>query len=364
MRACFVVRHAEWTGRARAFADAANVLAARGYETCFVAPEAGEAARVLAAAGHDVVGMPAAGGWLRTGWRLRRVVARRLSEVLFVHDDREHLEAAAAVRLAGRGAIVRRTPATERLVLGRDGRLAMRLAATAFVFADAEDVRGMTPPHRALAAHVAPPGVAARAPRLEAGGGGALGAAASDTSLHLVIVAGGDRRHDTLVALRAFALLAPRLPALRATVILPAAGIDAMRIEAAALGMAERVTWRGADAPRGEVLAGAHLAWVIASADDAAFALLDALAYGVPVVAERSPVSARFVVDGVTGVLRHRMEEAAWASTVAAALADTAAHTAMSAAALRAAARWPLDAGAEGWIQVTEAARDRARWIS
>jgi len=365
VRACFVVRHATWSGNARAFADAATLLAARGYETCFAVPEASETARVLSAAGHDVIGLPWTGGWLRAGWRLRGVVARRLSEVLFVHDDREHLEAAAAVRLSGRGAVVRRTPSAERLTLGRDGRFAMRLAATGFVFAHADDVRGMTPPRGALAAHVAVPGVAPVAPPAadavaSIGGAGV----ADDGSLRVVIVAGADRRHETLVALRALALLAPRLPALRATVFTPAADVDAARLEAAALGVADRIAWCAAGAPRGDALRGARLAWVVASADDAAFAQLDALAHGVPVLAERAPVAARFTDDGVAGLLLRRSDEAGWASVIAAALADTPRHAAMSDAARRAAARWPFDGGVDGWLQVTEAARDRARWIS
>lgn len=358
MRACFVVQGTAWSGTTRAFADAATLLAARGYETCFAAPAESENERWLVAAGHDVVGLRRGGGWMRAGWRLRGVVSRKLSEVLFVHDDREHLVAAAAIRLAGRGAIVRRTPSGERLALGRDGRLAMRLAATGFVFAHADDVRGMTPPRGALAAHVAPPGVALNASRAAA----VFGTIAAVRSQHLAIVAGTDQRREALVALRALALLSPRLPALRATFFSPAADTDAVRIEAAALGIAERIEWRSLGTPLTGVLAEASLLWVIASGDDAVFAMLDGLGQGVPVVAERSELAARYLEDGVTAVLRHRGDEAEWASVIAAALARTDELDAMRRAARAAAARWPLDAGADGWLQVTEAARDRTRW--
>ena len=357
MRACFVVHGAAWSGAARAFADAASLLAAHGYETCLVAPAGSETERILLGAGHDVIGMARGGGGLRSGWRLHAVVSRRLIEVLFVHDDREHFAAAAAIRFAGRGAVVRRIPSGERLALGRDGRLAMRMAATGFVFAHADDLRSATPPRGALAAHVAPPGVALDPPP-----SAAIGAIQAATGQRLAIVAGADQRRDALVALRALALLAPRLPALRATVFAPAADTDAVRLEAAALGVADRIDWRPTGASCRDGLAGAALAWVIAASDDAAYAMLDALSLGVPVVAERSVVTARFVDDGVTGVLRHRGGEAEWASVVAATLARTEPLAAMRAAATRAAARWPLDAGADGWLQVTEAARDRARW--
>ncbi len=349
-----------WSGATRAFADAAVLLAARGYETCFVAPAASEAERGLVLAGHDVIGVRSGGGWLRAGARLRRVVSSRLSEVLFVHDDREHLTAAAAIRLAGRGAVVRRTPSAERLTLGRDGRLAMRLAATGFVFAHGDDARGTTPPRGALAAHVAPPGVAVVAPRPDA----AVGTIGGAVSPRLVLIVGADQRREALVALRALSLLAPRHQGLRVTAFWPAADIETMRLEAAALGVADVVEWRATGAPRADVLAAADLAWVIATADDAAFAALDALAYGVPVLAERSPVTSRVIDDGVTGILRHRADESEWASVVAAALARPDRMQGMRDAARRAAARWPFDAGAEGWVQVTEAARDRARWTT
>lgn len=359
MRACFVAHGAAWSGSTRAFADAATLLGARGYETCLVAPAGSEAERCLGAEGYDVIGLASGGGWMRAGWRLRHVISARLTEVLFVHDDREHLAAAAAIRLAGRGAVVRRTAAGERLSLGREGRLAMRLAATGFVFAHADDMRGTAPPRGALAALVAAPGVAAAMPRPSA----AVGAIQPDGQ-RLVVFAGVDRRRELLVALRALALLAPRLPALRATVFSPATDADAVRIEAAALGVADRLDWRAAGARRDDVLAVAALAWVIASADDAVFAILDALRHGVPVLSERTPLSARYVDDGVTGVLRHRSAEAQWAAEIAAALAHAERADAMRAAAQQRAAGWPLEAGADGWLQAADAARDRTRWTT
>ncbi len=362
MRACFVAHGAAWSGSTRAFADAATLLGARGYETCLVAPVGSEAERCLLAAGHDVIGLASGGGWMRAGWRLRRVISARLTEVLFVHDDGEHLAAAAAARFSGRGAVVRRTAAGERLALGREGRLAMRLAATGFVFAHADDMRGTEPPHGALAALVAPPGVpapAAGTPRPSA----AIGAIQPDVQ-RLVVVAGADRRREMLVALRALALLAPRLPALRMTMVAPMADADAVRIEAAALGVAGRLQWSSGGSRSDDVLAGAVLAWVIASGDDAVFAILDAMRQGVPVLGERTPLTARYVEDGVTGILRHRGDETRWASEIAAALAHPDRADALRTAARQSAARWPADAGADGWLQAADAARDRTRWAT
>jgi hypothetical protein len=75
-------------------------------------------------------------------------------------------------------------------------------------------------------------------------------------------------------------------------------------------------------------------------------------------------MSARYVEDGVTGVLRHRSDEAQWASVVAATLAHAERLDAMRAAAQQSAERWALDVGADGWLQVADAARDRTRWTA
>ncbi|MBW7934482.1 MAG: glycosyltransferase family 4 protein [Gemmatimonadaceae bacterium] len=361
MRACFVVHDPSWCGATRAFADAATLLAARGYETCFAAPSQSDAERALRAAGHDAIGVATGGGWVRQGWHLRRVIAARLTEVVFVHTDREHLVAAAAVRLAGRGAVVRRTAAGDRLSLGRDGRLAMRIAATGFVFAHADDLRSATPPARALAAHIAPPGVAFAPPRPAAPA--AVGAIRPPAP-HLLIVAGADRRRDLLVAIRTLALLAPRRPELRTVIVTSAADADLVRVEAAALGVADRVTCLPPQTALADALRGAALAWVIASADDAVYAMLDALASGVPVLSERSPLAARYIEDGVSGLLRHRAEDAEWASVIAGLLARPDQGDTMRAGAREAAARAPFDAGAEGWLLVADAARDRTRWTT
>jgi hypothetical protein len=84
----------------------------------------------------------------------------------------------------------------------------------------------------------------------------------------------------------------------------------------------------------------------------------------VPVLGERTPLNGRYVENGVTGILRHRGDEAQWASEIAAALAHQDRADALHTAARQSAARWPLDAGADGWLQVADAARDRTRWAT
>src|ERR1700722_17892396 len=132
MRVCMSHADHEWSGRARAFADAAAALRARGCEVTVVCTRGSAVEQRLLSSGHDPIGIRTRGTWLGVGWRLARVLRRNFVEVVFVHSEREQLHAAAAVRLSGRGAVVRRTPPFGRLTFGRGARFAARIAATGF----------------------------------------------------------------------------------------------------------------------------------------------------------------------------------------------------------------------------------------
>jgi hypothetical protein len=352
VRVCFYHRDAAWTGRARAFADAARALRERGYEVSIVAQRDTEAARCFAAQGFETHTLRTDASWIRVGWRLRRVLAGRFVEVVFVHDEREQLEAAAAVRFADRGAIMRRVPPLGHLTLGRDARLGMRLASSGFLFAFEEDLRSARPPRRALEPVVAPPAV-------ESGGAPARDATAPRS---IVTIFDGARRTEIAVLLRAAALLADRHPDLRFTLVGPPDHDDAVRLQAAALGVAPIVTLVTDPAARTATVAAATLAWVCADADDAAYALLDAQRLGVPVIATRDPLTLRFVSPDVDGLLTAPLDAAALAATFASLLADPSRTARLAAGGIAAAARWTGDAMAEGFERAAAAARDRTRW--
>ena|SRR5687768_1455641 len=128
MRALFYHADRAWSGRARAFAAAARGLAGRGYQVTFVCQPDSAVEQRLSPSGYDIVpvaGRPGVG----TGFRLRRLMHDRFVEVVFVHTEREHLAAALALRLAERGAVIRRLGAGESLAVARSSRTARRLAA-------------------------------------------------------------------------------------------------------------------------------------------------------------------------------------------------------------------------------------------
>ncbi len=352
MRVCFYHLEPAWSARARIFADAAGALKSRGFEVTMVCARDSEVARRFGASGHETIVLRTNGGWLRAGWRLRAVLKRHFVEVVFVHSEFEQLAASAAVRLADRGAVVRRIPALGRLTLGGDGRMAMRLAATGFLFAFPDDARGAPAPTRALEPVIAPPGVVTAALRVPRETGVRTIACIFDAA----------QRERVAIALRTIAMLAERHPELRCSLIGPAGDDDSLRIQAAALGIGEIIRWTGNPSDRDDVLASADLAWLIAESDDLACGLLDCFACGVGIIAERTPLSTRFVTDGIEGVLTAGLDASGYAALIASLLADNARRGAFAAAAREAAARWPIGAMGDGFERSTTSARDRTRW--
>ena len=213
MRVCFYHAEPEWSGRARAFADAASALRARGYEVTFVCERGSAVQRRLVVAGHDAIGIRARGSWPGVALRLGAILRRNFVEAVFVHSEREQLQAAAAVRFADRGAIVRRMPPFGSLTLGGGARFAARIAATGFLFAFDADLRAARPPARALEPFVAPPAVVPSS--------ATPAAARTDGARHIVCFFGIDSRGAASVALRAAALLAERHHDIRFTLLGP-----------------------------------------------------------------------------------------------------------------------------------------------
>ena len=166
-------------------------------------------------------------------------------------------------------------------------------------------------------------------------------------------------------ALRAVALLAGRHPDIRLTLLGPGDRGDAFKLQAAALGIVSLV-----DMPRDDAtaetdratVAAAELGWVLSLADDAMFAMLDCFAAGVPVLAERNPLTGRLVRDGESGVLIPALDAPDTAAEIAALLADGARRGRLAGGARAAAASWPPAAMAGGFERATAAARDRTRW--
>jgi hypothetical protein len=367
MRILFLHSATSWTGTARVFAAAARALGERGYPVMFVCAQGSEVERRVSFTGFEVVTLPGMGSWRREVAALRRLIRDRFIEVVFVHGERGHAVAAAAVRLAARGAIVRRIAPDETPGFGARSWLSLRLAAGGLLVSDA----GALPPPpigaRMLEPEVADLGVRPEeydepAGRTVSGGRSSGGVASPFT---IAVLLDGAAPAAAATALRAAALLAPRHPGLRLTMLGVGPGLgDTLRLHAAALGISHALRIGDRRDDRLPALRRADLVWVIARGDDAAWGALDGMALRLPVFADRQTTASRFVAPDQTGAVLPPGDPHAAAAGIAALMGDPARRLTMGAAGRERVARtWPLDAMADGFQRAAEHALDRSRWI-
>jgi hypothetical protein len=214
MRSLFYYSGRGWTGEARAFAIAARGLAARGEPVTVVCRPDGDAELGFAREELDVVTIPVTDSVTRDAWRLRAVLKEKFTEVVFLHTEREQLVASSAMRLAARGAIVRRIPTGCAVGAGRGARLASRLASVRLHFSTEEE--------RARAGaesdgYVAPLGVDLE--RLDAERAASRSTLGVEPGTKLMVCVADKRARSRITtALRTVGLLAERHPGLRISV--------------------------------------------------------------------------------------------------------------------------------------------------
>ena len=325
-RILFLVSGRAWSASARAFVLAARGLAARGCEVMLACKSECPVQVRAAASQIDVVALEPNASGAGDTWQLRKTVQDRSPDVVFVHTDEEHLVASSAVRLGRGGArIVRRIPPFAVVESGTRVRLASRLAPSALLYSTVADRDAA--PRNDTRASVAPLAVdpsehAAATPVSKV----SIGAPAN--ARLIVCVNDGVDQQRALTALRTLALLAPRHPELHFALV-GDANQDELRMHGAALGINTKVSYLGAREDELSVLRAADTGWIAATGDAAAFAALDFMACGVPIVAERSPLTEHYVADGIAGLLLGQSDATTTAGGVAAFLARDEIRTAM-----------------------------------
>jgi glycosyltransferase involved in cell wall biosynthesis len=299
-------------------------------------------------------------------WSLRRVLQERFVEVAFVHTDREQLLVSSAMRLAERGAIIRRVPAFLAPALLRSGRLALRIASAGLIFTtEAELAQAQASPELAtmpLPPAVAPLGVDVASyesvrplPRATIG--------VPAQGLLIVCSYEPSARFRLATAMRTLALLLPRHPDVHLAVLGPGSQDDDLRMHAAALGVSNSVTFLGQRPDDVAVLRSADAGWIVAGADEGAFAFLDLMAMRIPVLAERGVLPQHYVADGITGLLLSPGAPSHTAATVAPFFVHQELRTAMGNAART---RVQRDFGEadmiDGFERAASVGADRKRW--
>lgn len=361
MRAVFLYTGVDWSGSARAFAVAARAFAEAGDPVTFVVDPQAHVKEHVPGAGFEIAELDASGGWLNAALALRRILREKNADVVFVHTDREHLIAGVACWLGRRAAIVRRTPAGGRLYMGNGARFAARLRRTVYLFTHEADVRAAMLPRGATTV-VAELGVdPARYPVDLEGDELAQADAATadrDKGSHFLCIYDLHARGRAAMAIRTLALLAPRHPAVHLFVVGPGSDYEDVRMHIAAVDLLPRVSLLGERDDVASLIAAADLGWVACEGDEAAFAMLDMMALGVPVVTAEDAIARRYVADGISGLVVPWGDAALAAGMVAGLLASPGRIDAMGEAAR---ARVARDFGERGMLDGFDRAATLAR---
>jgi glycosyltransferase involved in cell wall biosynthesis len=362
MRVLLYLGDTHWSGSARALLTAARGLAERGHQTTLACCAGGTLDERARASGVDVVSINASASAVGGALDLRKLLRERFIEVVVVENERDQLVVSSAMRLAQRGAVLRRLPAFENVELRRGGRLALKIAAAGLIVTTDAEAAALDGAGWAIPPTVAPLGVdgadgVQAAPRAEIG--------ASPRTLLVACSYDPSGRHRLATVLRTLALLAARHLDMRVAVFGAGSLDDDLRLHAAALGVAPAVSFLGERADERAVMRAANLGWVVSSADTAAFACLDFMALGVPVIAEQTPLTQHCVADGITGLLFGEADSAHTASRVATLVGSEEKRATMgNAGRARVQREFTERAMIDGFDRAVTAAGDRARWTS
>lgn len=355
----------EWSGTAHAFADAALGLARRGHEvTLAVEPDSTVEQALSSMTGATPGGRPLVaveplsfeGTWLGAAQRLRTLARRARAGVILVHTDREHFIAAVAAWLGSRARIIRRVPAGKCLELHRTGRIAARLARTCYVFASERDMRESPGPRAGAVRVVVPLGIdvppqAAFPP-----------SPGPEEHVEIVCVHDASSRSRAATAVRTVAMLAPRHPHLQLRVMGETGYDDDLRMQAAALGVLNLVTFLGDRADALEVMRGARLGWVVADSDTAAYGVLGFMSLGIPVLVGERAVGERYVLAEITGIVVPADDAYLTAAAAAELLTNESRREMMgNAARARVAREYPVSAMIDGFERAAAAAMAPSR---
>lgn len=368
MRALFYVGEQRWSGSARTFVAAARGLAMRGQQVTLVAPGGSAAARRAEALGVDIAPIDPEASAAGDAWGLRRVLQERFIEVAFVHTDREQLVVSGAMRLAERGAVIRRVPTLLTPTFLRSGKLALRIASAGLLFTTQEEMTQASASTEIaslpLPPMVAPLGVdAASYDALRPVARASLNVSPQD--LLIVCAYEPSARLRLATVMRTLALLLPRHPEIHLAVLGPGSLDDDLRMHAAALGVSSAVSFLGLRTDELAVLRAADAGWVVAGGDDGAFAFLDLMAMRIPVLADRSPISQHYVADGISGLLLSPGAPSHTAAAVAPFVVHQELRSAMgNAARTRVQRDFSESEMIDGFERAAAAASDRTRWAT
>lgn len=369
----------DWSGTARLFARAGRGISERGAKvSLLVTPDSNVHLAVSPRRDpnqpkhtpipepFEIIPFSTEGFFFSRARGLRKIFRRWDADAVFVTTDREHLIAATACWLARGGAVVRWTPSGKKLEMGFSGRWASRLAKTAFLFASETDRHAAVLPKRALESAVTEIGVDASNYPAHTPPPDAAEHEGDETQApaprYIVCVYDPTSRGRAATAIRTMSMLTARHPNLRLIIVGPGSDDEDLRMQAAALRVLHLVSFLGERDDEIRLMQDAHLGWVVADGDTAAYGLLDLMALGVPTIASEGGIAQRYVAHGISGALYPPDDSASTAAAVAGLLVSEEQRDAMGKAArARVVREFPEEQMIEGFDRAVNIARNRSR---
>jgi len=262
---------------------------------------------------------------LAQSFALRRIVRDLRIETILVGTERDQLTAALAI---GRhGGVVRPLAIGERFAQGWRARLASS-RATSLVIGDDVGINVHTDTH--VRAAIAWPRTL-----LQDSSDTPLRLAPAVPPLLLAVVAGASTEpaeHAAgAAALRAAARLLTRSPGLRVLLLGERSALQAMRLHAASVGLADRVDVMTLDSLIEQGPFNAAAVWVTAGGDTGAVSIVSAMMRRIPVVVPRGFDTEALVASRITGFVADDTDPAGSVAALARLFADADAHCAMGA---------------------------------
>jgi glycosyltransferase involved in cell wall biosynthesis len=364
MRVLFYLGDKQWSGCAHAMLMAARGLNARGHQITVAACEEGRLASLAQEAGLEAVAINTtmmAGGGV---WDLRKVLHARFVEVVVVTTERDQLIVSSAMRLAERGAVLRRVASFDRFELQRGGKLALKIATAGLIVSTERELKAINHAGWPIPAMIVPLGVdAGTYDSVEPAARGDI--AAPPQGLLIACSYNTAGRYRIATVFRTLSLLAPRHPNMHVVVVGPGSLEEDLRMHAAALGVGPVFSFLGERDDELSVLRAADVGWVAAEGDNGAFACLDFMGLHMAVIAERSPMTQHYVADGISGVLLSPGEPSYTASEVAEFLAGAEKRITMgNAGRTRVQRDFTETAMIDAFERAVDAAGDRTKWTT
>ncbi len=312
---------ATWRGGQNQVLLTATGMAARGTEVAIACRIGGELEARAGAAGAPVRPLPFRGDlWPPAILGLARLLRRERPAALLLHDPHAVSAGLVASRLAGRAALVavRRVDFPLRGAFSRAKYAACdRVIVVSRAIGEVVEAGGVRAERLRLVHEGVPDRVAAAGGReaLEA-----LGVPAGAPVVGNVAALTGHKDHATLVA--AMALLRDRVPEARLVIAGEGELRPALEAQARELGLGDRVVLAGFRHDLDRLLPAFSVFCLSSRLEGLGTSLLDAMAFGLPVVATAAGGIPEVVEDGVTGRLVPPRDPAALADALAVALGD------------------------------------------